>query len=68
MLNEKDTILSKQFSLRDSVSNLDVRKKLDVMQYDGAVGTFTGRALEFVAANVLNRHGYQGDRTHVPGM
>ena len=56
------------FSLRDSVSNLDVLKKLDTITYDDGRGTLTGKALEFVAKNVLNKFGYQGDRVSVPDV
>lgn len=55
-------------SLRDSVSNLDVLKKLDTIVYTNGAGTLTGRALEFVAKNVLNKFGYQGDRVTVPDV
>ena len=55
-------------SLRDSVSNLDVLKKLDTIVYEDGAGTLTGRALEFVAKNVLNKFGYQGDRVTVPDV
>ena len=54
--------------MRDSISNLDVQKKLDTIVYEDGQGTLTGKALEFVSKNVLNKFGYQGDRVNVPDV
>ena len=43
-------------------------KKLDTIVYEDGAGTLTGGALEFVAKNVLNKFGYQGDRISVPDV
>ena len=41
---------------------------MNLLKYENGFGTLTGAGLEFVASNVLNKRGYQGDRIDVPDV